>query len=82
MVKAQKLYFHVFVPTVLRNFTIRGTTDMISLLGELESVCWPRKGTCITALVYDGELAPVVRGNGYFDAIVSSRDLLGLEEEA
>ncbi len=32
-----------------------------------------------TALVYDGHLAPVVRGNGYFDAIVSSRDLLGLE---
>ncbi len=30
-------------------------------------------------LVYDGHLAPVVRGNGYFDAIVSSRDLLGLE---
>ena len=42
-----------------------------------------QKGISIrTALVYDGELAPVVRGNGYFDAIVSSRDLLGLEEEA
>ena len=33
-----------------------------------------------TALVYDGHLAPVVRANGYFDAIVSSRDLLGLPE--
>ena len=31
-----------------------------------------------TALVYEGELAPVVRGNGYFDAIVSVSDLLGL----
>lgn len=29
-------------------------------------------------LVYDGELAEVVRGNAFFDAIVSSRDLLGL----
>lgn len=38
-------------------------------------------GTSVrTALVYDGHLAPVVRGNGYFDAIVSSRELLGLSE--
>ena len=29
-----------------------------------------------TALVYCGELAPVVRGNGFFDAIISSSDLL------
>lgn len=37
------------------------------------------KGISIrTALVYEGELAPVVRGNGYFDAIVSAADLLGL----
>ncbi|MBP5544017.1 MAG: ATP-binding protein [Kiritimatiellae bacterium] len=32
-----------------------------------------------TALVYDGHLSPVVHANGYFDAIVSSRDLLGLD---
>ena len=38
-------------------------------------------GTSVrTALVYDGHLAPVVRGNGYFDAIVSSRELLGIPE--
>ena len=37
------------------------------------------KGISIrTALVYEGELAPVVRGNGYFDAIVSASDLLGM----
>lgn len=29
-----------------------------------------------TALVYEGELAPVVRGNGYFDFIVPASDLL------
>lgn len=32
-----------------------------------------------TALVYEGELAPVVRGNGYFDAIVPASRLLGLD---
>lgn len=40
-------------------------------------------GTSVrSALVYDGHLAPVVRGNGYFAAIVSSRDLLGLDGPA
>ena len=39
-----------------------------------------RKGISVrTALVYDGELAEVVRGDSYFDAIVSSRELLGLK---
>ncbi|MBP5672007.1 MAG: AAA family ATPase [Victivallales bacterium] len=39
-----------------------------------------QKGISIrTALVYDGELADVVRGNSYFDAIVSSRELLKLD---
>ena len=28
-------------------------------------------------VVYEGELAPVVRGNGYVDAIISAADLLG-----
>ena len=39
----------------------------------------PRGVSIRTALVYEGELAPVVRGNGYFDAIVSASDLLGLD---
>ena len=38
----------------------------------------PRGMSIRTALVYEGELAPVVRGNGYFDAIVSAGDLLGM----
>ena len=37
----------------------------------------PRGMSVRTALVYEGELAPVVRGNGYFDAIISATDLLG-----
>ena len=31
-----------------------------------------------TALVYEGHLAPIVEADGYFDAIVSFRQLLGL----
>ena len=31
-----------------------------------------------TVLVYDGELDGAVEGNGYFDAIVPARKLLGL----
>ena len=31
-----------------------------------------------TALVYDGHLAPIVEADGYFDAIVPFRELLGL----
>ena len=31
-----------------------------------------------TALVYDGQLSPVARADGYFDAIIPSKDLLGL----
>ena len=31
-----------------------------------------------TALVYDGHLAPIIHANGYFDALISSRDLLGM----
>ena len=32
-----------------------------------------------TGLVYDGQLDPVVRGNAYFDVILSSREILGLQ---
>ena len=31
-----------------------------------------------TALVYDGELSPAIRENGYFDIIVSAKEWLGL----
>ena len=31
-----------------------------------------------TALVYEGNLAPVVEADGYFDAVVPFRQLLGL----
>ena len=38
----------------------------------------PRGMSIRTALVYEGDLAPVVRGNGYFDAIIPFSRLLGL----
>jgi hypothetical protein len=28
-----------------------------------------------------GQFAPIVHANGYFDALISSRDLLGLEPQ-
>ena len=46
-----------------------------------EKVCaFPRvKGKSIrTALVYDGDLAPVVTAQGYFDAIISFARLLSI----
>ena len=38
----------------------------------------PRGMSIRTALVYEGELSPVVRGNGYFDAIIPFSRLLGV----
>ena len=41
----------------------------------------PRRNGCSikTALVYDGNLAPIVEADGYFDAIVPFGQLLGLD---
>ena len=39
----------------------------------------PEGVTVRTGLVYDGHLSEVVRGDAYFDAIVSSEELLGLK---
>ena len=39
----------------------------------------PRDKTVRTALVYEGKLAPSVRAEEYFDAIVAFDDLLGLQ---
>ena len=38
-----------------------------------------REGMSVkTALVYEGHLAPIVEADGYFDAIVPFRQLLGV----
>ena len=38
----------------------------------------PRGKSARTALVYDGNLAPIVEADGCFDAIIPFRELLGL----
>jgi len=42
----------------------------------------PPEMTIRYGLVYDGRISEVVRGNAFFDAIVSSREMLGLDTEA
>jgi len=52
------------------------------VIGEMEAkvaLVPTRKGVSLrTALVYEGELAPIVEADGYFDAIIPFRRLLGL----
>ena len=38
----------------------------------------PEKVSAKTVLVYDGHFSPVARADGYFDAIIPFKDLLGL----
>lgn len=51
---------------------IRETEDKVARLGTPSGV------SVRTALVYEGHLAPIVEADGYFDAIVPFRRLLGL----
>ena len=59
---------------------------MLSLIGQgvdemIERVRkFPRKAdvSVRTALIYEGHLAPIVEADGYFDAIIPARKLLGL----
>ncbi len=53
--------------------------DVIDEVAEKVSLLPKRQGISVrTALVYDGHLAPIVEADGYFDAIVPFRSLLGL----
>ena len=45
---------------------------------KLKKLSMPRGKSARTALVYDGDLAPIVEADGYFDAIIPFRELLGL----
>ena len=52
--------------------------EVIKEMEEKVKLLPHRKGVSIrTALVYDGELAPIVEADGYFDAIIPFRRLLG-----
>ena len=53
--------------------------DVIDELAEKVRLLPKRQGVSVrTALVYDGHLAPIVEADGYFDALVPFRTLLGL----
>ena len=53
--------------------------EVISEMEEKVKLMRRREGVSMrTALVYEGELAPIVEADGYFDAIVPFRRLLGL----
>ena len=45
---------------------------------KVKALALPRDFSVRTALVYEGRLAPGVEADGYFDAIVPFRRLLGL----
>jgi len=45
---------------------------------KVRTIKRPEGVSARTALVYDGHLSPVARADGYFDAIVPFRELLGL----
>ena len=45
---------------------------------QVRAVSRPRGVSAKTALVYDGDLSPVAAADGYFDAIVPFRQLLGI----
>ena len=67
----------VYVVEVKRKRHI-GESIETEVAGKVAKLRHPRGISIRTALVYEGELAPVVRGNGYFDAIISVADLLSL----
>jgi len=66
-----------YVVEVKRKKTI-GESIESEVMEKVARLPHPHGISIRTALVYEGELAPVVRGNGYFDAIISAADLLGL----
>jgi len=45
---------------------------------KVRAIKRPKGVSARTALVYDGHLSPVARADGYFDAIVPFRELLGI----
>ena len=45
---------------------------------KIKALALPCDVSVRTALVYDGNLAPIVEADGYFDAIVPFRKLLGM----
>jgi len=54
----------------------RGIIEEVS--AKLEKLATPRGKSSRAVLVYDGDLAPSVETEGYFDALIRFSELLGL----
>ena len=55
------------------------TRDVIAQVDEQVRAISRKPGVSAkTALVYDGHLSPIAKADGYFDAIIPFKDLLGL----
>ena len=55
-----------------------GSEIETEIAGKVKALGLPRDISVRTALVYDGNLSPAVEANGYIDAIIPARELLGL----
>ena len=67
----------IFVVEVKRKAEI-GREIIDEVDKKLKCIRRPDGVTMRTALVYDGHLAPIVESDGYFDAAIPFRKLLGL----
>ncbi len=61
-----------------RGFDFVGREVLDEMKDKVGRFAAPKGFSVRTALVYDGELAPSVEADGYFDAIVPFSRLLGL----
>ena len=82
---ADGLQIDLLLQTKHSNFVIeikRKREIGMEVVGEvqlkLEKLSTPRGKSARTALVYDGNLAPLIETDGYFDALIPFRQLLGL----
>ncbi len=65
----------VYVVEIKRRNRI-GDEVIEEVRGKLERIRFKGRKSIRTALVYCGELAPTVRGSGFFDFLISGEDLL------
>ena len=82
---AKGLQIDLLIQTRNNNFVIEmkrkreiGRDVVDEVARKLKMLSTPRGKSARVALVYDGHLAPIVETDGYFDALIPFRQLLGL----
>ena len=82
---ADGLQIDLLIQTRHSNFVVEikrkreiGREVVEEVMRKLEKLSTPRGKSARTALVYDGILAPTIETDGYFDALIPFRNLLGL----